>query len=107
VEPRVSDSIMRINRDIRFSKDKSPYKDHLDLWFWTGDREGWDASGFFSASCAGGPPRFSIGVSTDARIPRLLGRWVVLVHAPPARQPIRPRPLTRLWAVGRQVVDDR
>ncbi|HXI56959.1 MAG TPA: DUF2461 family protein [Polyangia bacterium] len=36
-----------INRDIRFFKDKSPYKDHLDLWFWTGDRKGWDASGFF------------------------------------------------------------
>ena len=47
VEPRVNGSIMRINRDIRFSKDKSPYKDHLDLWFWTGDRKGWDSSGFF------------------------------------------------------------
>src|SRR5215831_13499583 len=47
VEPRVNGSIMRINRDIRFSKDKSPYKDHLDLWFWTGDRKGWDCSGFF------------------------------------------------------------
>jgi uncharacterized protein (DUF2461 family) len=43
VEPRVNGSIMRINRDIRFSKDKSPYKDHLDLWFWTGDRKGWAA----------------------------------------------------------------
>ena len=40
-------SILRINRDIRFSKDKSPYKDHLDLWFWTGDRKGWESSGFF------------------------------------------------------------
>ena len=47
VEPRVNGSLMRINRDIRFSKDKSPYKDHLDLWFWTGDRKGWDSSGFF------------------------------------------------------------
>jgi uncharacterized protein (TIGR02453 family) len=46
-EPRVNGSIMRINRDIRFSKDKSPYKDHLDLWFWTGDKKGWDSSGFF------------------------------------------------------------
>ena len=35
-EPRVNASILRINRDVRFSKDKSPYKDHLDLWFWTG-----------------------------------------------------------------------
>src|SRR5882757_5875577 len=47
VEARVNGSIMRINRDIRFSRDKSPYKDHLDLWFWTGDRKGWDSSGFF------------------------------------------------------------
>jgi uncharacterized protein (TIGR02453 family) len=47
VEPRVNGSIMRINRDIRFSKDKTPYKDHLDLWFWTGERKGWDSSGFF------------------------------------------------------------
>lgn len=37
-EPWVRGSIFRINRDIRFSKDKRPYKDHLDFWFWTGDR---------------------------------------------------------------------
>jgi uncharacterized protein (TIGR02453 family) len=33
VDPRVNGSIFRINRDIRFSKDKRPYKTHLDLWF--------------------------------------------------------------------------
>jgi uncharacterized protein (TIGR02453 family) len=38
-EPRLNGSIFRINRDIRFSKDKTPYKDHLDLWFWKGDRK--------------------------------------------------------------------
>ncbi|MEM6991152.1 MAG: DUF2461 family protein, partial [Myxococcota bacterium] len=31
-EPKVNGSIFRINRDVRFSKDKRPYKDHLDLW---------------------------------------------------------------------------
>jgi uncharacterized protein (TIGR02453 family) len=36
-DPRVNGSIFRINRDTRFSKDKRPYKDHLDLWFWQGD----------------------------------------------------------------------
>lgn len=46
-EPRINGSLMRINRDTRFSKDKRPYKDHLDIWFWTGARRGWDASGFF------------------------------------------------------------
>jgi hypothetical protein len=37
-EPRVNGSIFRIKRDTRFSKDKTPYKDHLDFWFWAGDR---------------------------------------------------------------------
>jgi uncharacterized protein (TIGR02453 family) len=37
-EPRVNGSIFRIARDTRFSKDKRPYKDHLDLWFWVGER---------------------------------------------------------------------
>src|SRR5512140_943155 len=46
-EPRVGGSMQRINRDIRFSKDKSPYKEHLDLWFWEGERKGWDCSGFY------------------------------------------------------------
>ena len=38
-EPRVLGSIFRINRDTRFSADKRPYKDHLDFWFWEGDRK--------------------------------------------------------------------
>jgi uncharacterized protein (TIGR02453 family) len=37
-EPRVLGSIFRINRDTRFSTDKRPYKEHLDLWFWEGER---------------------------------------------------------------------
>jgi uncharacterized protein (TIGR02453 family) len=46
-EPRVGGSLMRMNRDIRFSKDKSPYKTHLDLFFWDGDEKGWGRPGFF------------------------------------------------------------
>lgn len=45
--PKVNGSIFRINRDIRFSKDKTPYKDHLDMWFWEGERKGWDKPGYF------------------------------------------------------------
>lgn len=37
-EPWLRGSIFRINRDIRFSRDKRPYKDHLDFWFWEGER---------------------------------------------------------------------
>src|SRR5213083_1396570 len=36
-DPRVNGSILRINRDTRFSNDKRPYKTHLDLWLWEGD----------------------------------------------------------------------
>ena len=38
-EPKVLGSIFRINRDTRFSADKRPYKDHLDFWFWEGERK--------------------------------------------------------------------
>lgn len=46
-EPKVNGSLFRIQRDVRFSKDKTPYKTHLDLWFWEGERRGWDSPGFF------------------------------------------------------------
>jgi len=36
-EPRVNGSIMRINRDVRFSKDKTPYKTALHFIFAGGD----------------------------------------------------------------------
>ncbi len=38
VEPRIDGSLFRIHRDVRFSADTSPYKGHLHLWFWHGDR---------------------------------------------------------------------
>jgi uncharacterized protein (TIGR02453 family) len=46
-EAKVNGSMSRINRDIRFSKDKRPYKEHLGLWFWHGDRRQWDVPGFW------------------------------------------------------------
>lgn len=36
-EPKVGRSMFRINRDLRFSNDKTPYHPHLDLAWWTGD----------------------------------------------------------------------
>jgi uncharacterized protein (TIGR02453 family) len=46
-EPKINGSLFRINRDVRFSKDKRPYKNHVDLWFWHGDRRGFASPGFF------------------------------------------------------------
>ncbi len=45
--PKVNGSIFRINRDVRFSKDKRPYKDHIDLWFWEGANRKQGSPGFF------------------------------------------------------------
>ena len=45
-QPRVNGSIFRVNRDTRFSNDKTPYKDHLDFWFWEGERKR-AVSGFY------------------------------------------------------------
>ncbi len=57
-QPRVNGSIFRINRDVRFSKDKSPYKDHLDFWFWEGERRS-AVSGFYMRIT---PNQLGIGV---------------------------------------------
>jgi uncharacterized protein (TIGR02453 family) len=45
-QPRVNGSIFRVNRDVRFTADKRPYKEHLDFWFWEGERRN-AVSGFY------------------------------------------------------------
>ena len=57
-QPRINGSIFRINRDTRFSKDKTPYKDHLDFWFWEGERKHAVSVFFMRIS----PTQFGIGV---------------------------------------------
>jgi uncharacterized protein (TIGR02453 family) len=36
-EPKVGRSLFRINRDVRFGKDKTPYNAHVDIMWWVGD----------------------------------------------------------------------
>ncbi|MBW2324411.1 MAG: DUF2461 domain-containing protein [Deltaproteobacteria bacterium] len=43
--PAVNKSLFRLNRDIRFSRDKSPYKTHLGIWFWEGRRKRMECPG--------------------------------------------------------------
>ncbi len=45
--PQIDKSIFRIYRDVRFSRDKSPYKTHLGLWFWEGDGKRMECSGYY------------------------------------------------------------
>lgn len=34
-------SLFRIYRDLRFSRDKTPHKTHLGIWFWKGEKKKW------------------------------------------------------------------
>jgi len=46
-EPRINGSVFRINRDVRFSKDKTPYKPHIDFTFWDGGPRGFSTPSMF------------------------------------------------------------
>lgn len=46
-EPRVNGSIFRVQRDTRFSADKTPYKTNLGVYFWEGAARRIDSSGFY------------------------------------------------------------
>ena len=45
--PKINKSLFKINRDIRFSKDKSPYKTYMGIWLWEGNRKRMECSGFY------------------------------------------------------------
>lgn len=46
-DPRTDKSIFRIHRDIRFSKEKIPYKTHLGIYFWEGAGKKLENPGFY------------------------------------------------------------
>ncbi len=46
-DPRINKSIFRIYRDVRFSKDKTPYKTHLAVFFWEGSAPKLENPGFY------------------------------------------------------------
>ncbi len=46
-EPEINKSIFRLNRDTRFSKNKSPYKTNLGIYFWESRNKKLESSGFY------------------------------------------------------------
>ena len=46
-DPRVNKSIFRPYRDTRFSKDKTPYKTHLGIFFWEGSLPKMECAGYY------------------------------------------------------------
>ena len=43
--PKINKSLFKINRGVRFSKDKSPYKTYMGIWLWEGNRKRMESSG--------------------------------------------------------------
>ena len=75
-------SIFRIYRDVRFSKDKRPYKTYLGVYFWDGVRKKMENPGFYfhiepgKLMLAAGwhnPPRAALGAFRDAVVDPDLG----------------------------------
>ena len=58
-DPRVNKSIFRIYRDTRFSKDKTPYKTNLAMWWWEGEGPRMECSGYYMHF---EPPNLMLGV---------------------------------------------
>lgn len=58
-DPRMDKSIFRPFRDVRFSKDKSPYKTHLGIFLWEGNLRKMDCPGFYLHL---EPPNLMLGV---------------------------------------------
>lgn len=71
VEPRVGGSILRIQRDARFSPGV-PFKTHLELWFWEGPGHSRQHPGFFTRISA---DRLTVGAGIRALPPPLLLRF--------------------------------
>ncbi len=46
-DPRTNGSIFRLQRDTRFSPDKTPYKTNLGIYFWEGRGPKMESSGFY------------------------------------------------------------
>ncbi|MEZ6014845.1 MAG: DUF2461 family protein [Planctomycetota bacterium] len=58
-DPRIDGSIVRLHRDARFVRDRPPYKEQLELWFWEGERA--RAVSLLSLTVAPGGARIGVG----------------------------------------------
>ena len=81
--PKVNGSIRRINRDIRFSKDKRPYKNHLDFYFPLGGFKG--RPGYWLRIT---PKQVGIGAGLHGFDDKVLTKWRKAVAADATGQPL-------------------
>ena len=78
--PKIDKSIFRIHRDVRFSKDKSPYKTNLGVYFWEGGKK-MESSGFYFHI---DPKEFFIGAGIYMFPPDMLKKYRDLIANSPA-----------------------
>jgi uncharacterized protein (TIGR02453 family) len=71
-DPRINRSLFRINRDTRFSPDKSPYKTNVAIYLWEGEGGKFDCPGFYFDL---NPPNFLLGVGIYIFARHLLGPY--------------------------------
>jgi uncharacterized protein (TIGR02453 family) len=71
VDPRTNYGVKRINRDVRFARDKKPYKDHQTLWWWEGATKEGSPGYWFHLT----PKSVSLAVGVYMADPKMLGRY--------------------------------
>jgi len=71
VDPRTNFGVKRINRDVRFSRDKKPYKDHQTLWWWEGSAKEGSPGYWFHLT----PKSVALAVGLYLADPELLERY--------------------------------
>lgn len=96
VEPRINGSIMRINRDTRFSKDKTPYKDGLHLIFSEGSRS---SAAFYLRI---GPKELAVAAGAFGFDPDQLKRFRAAVVDPKQGKTLRAA-ITRVGKAGHEL----
>ena len=82
VEVRPHKLLSRIRRDTRFSKDKSPYRDHHWIWFKRGGEDRWESLGYWFEF---GPQRVVWGLATWGENRPLMDRFRRELAADPRR----------------------
>ena len=70
--PKIDKSIFRLHRDVRFSKNKTPYKTNAGLYFWNGKVKKMEASGFYFHL---EPKLFGVGLGMYMFPPHLLKKY--------------------------------
>lgn len=77
--PKVDKSIFRLHRDVRFRKNKEPYKTNLGLYFWEGGGKRMECSGFYFHI---EPGNFFLGAGMYVFSPQQLKKYRDTVYNP-------------------------